>query len=147
MVIFRERLWPSPWLTISGLLIVPAVFLVFAPISLTLAIPLSIGAYVLFLLFLLATSPHITVTETALQAGRASVSRDFIASVERQSRASTRELLTTRADARAYLMVRSWIPESVMVTLNDGNDPTPYWLLSSRRSEQLTEALATNPSE
>lgn len=141
MVIFRERLWPSAWLIVAGLLLVPAVLLVFAPISIAVAIPAALGTYALFLVFLFATAPHLVVTETALRAGRAQVSREFIDAVSVESRASTKALLTTQADARAYLLIRSWIPESVRVSITDANDPTPYWLLSSRRAQELAQSL------
>lgn len=147
MEIFRERLWPSVWLIIAGSLLIPAMLLVFAPISMTLAIPISAGSYLLFLAFLFATSPVIIVTESSLQAGRARVARHFIETVEVAGRASTKKLLSTGADARAYLLIRSWIPESVRVVINDADDSTPYWLISSRRARQLAEALGVSHSE
>lgn len=140
-MIFRERLWPSVWLIVAGLLLVPAVLLVFAPISMAVAIPAALGSYALFLLFLFATAPQLVVTETALRAGRAQVSREFISAVSVESRPSTKTLLTTGADARAFLLIRSWIPESVRVNIADANDPTPYWLISSRRAHQLAQSL------
>ena len=46
------------------------------------------------------------------------------------------------ADARAYLLVRPYVAQSVIVEVTDKADPAPYWLLSTRRPEQLSAALA-----
>jgi hypothetical protein len=48
----------------------------------------------------------------------------------------------TRLDARAYLMLRGWIPGVARITLDDPTDPTPYWLVSTRDPEGLAAALA-----
>ena len=45
------------------------------------------------------------------------------------------------ADARAYLLIRPYLKRSVRVELRDPRDATPYWLVSSRRPEQLVTAL------
>ena len=46
------------------------------------------------------------------------------------------------ADARAFLLLRPYVKTAVRVDLEDPADPTPYWLLSSRRPEALAAALA-----
>jgi hypothetical protein len=45
-------------------------------------------------------------------------------------------------DGRAYLCLRGWISPVVRVELDDPDDPTPYWLVSTRRPAQLVAALA-----
>jgi hypothetical protein len=46
-----------------------------------------------------------------------------------------------RLDARAYLCIRGWLPAGARVILDDPEDPTPYWLVSSRRPEALARAV------
>jgi hypothetical protein len=45
------------------------------------------------------------------------------------------------ADARAYLVLRGYCGGAVKVEVDDPGDPTPYWLVSSRRPLQLAAAL------
>lgn len=141
MILFRERLWPTPWLFVAGLLFIPAVLLMLAPISVPLAIPASAVVYLLFCAFLFATSPVLTVTPDSLQAGRATIARSFIGSAQPLSAEKTKKLLSFESDARAHLVIRSWIARSVQVEITDKNDPTPYWLLSTRKPEELAEVL------
>lgn len=145
--LFSERLWASPGLYLAGGLLLPGVTLMIAPISLPIAIVIAIGVYAGFLGFLAATAPRVQVTESELRAGRASIGREHIGSVTVNSTERTRELLSTSADARAFLVIRSWIKRSVTVELVDPNDPTPYWLISSRRPELLLEALSAPRSD
>ena len=45
------------------------------------------------------------------------------------------------ADARAYLLLRPYLSRAVMVPVDDPADPTPYWLVSTRRPDELVAAL------
>jgi hypothetical protein len=44
--------------------------------------------------------------------------------------------------ADAWLLIRGWIPDVVRVELDDPQDPTPYWIISSRRADALAAAIA-----
>ena len=41
----------------------------------------------------------------------------------------------------AFVVQRPWIPGAVQVHLDDPADPTPYWVVSSRRPDKLAAAL------
>jgi hypothetical protein len=55
--------------------------------------------------------------------------------------AAMRHELGPGLDARAYVCLRAWARTGVRVALNDPDDPTPYWLVSTRRPELLVQAL------
>ena len=48
---------------------------------------------------------------------------------------------THKADTRAFLLLRAYIPRAVRVLVTDPQDPTPYLYLSTREPERLVEAL------
>lgn len=52
-------------------------------------------------------------------------------------------MLGPRADARAYLAHRGWIRTAIQVEVRDDADPTPYWLISTRRADELAAALTS----
>ncbi len=54
-----------------------------------------------------------------------------------------RRLLGLDAEPLAFIVQRPWISGGVRVDLDDPDDPTPYWFVSSRRPQQLAEALMT----
>ena len=45
------------------------------------------------------------------------------------------------ADPAAFNATRFWVSTGVKVELKDKNDPTPYWLIASRKPKQLAVAL------
>jgi hypothetical protein len=45
------------------------------------------------------------------------------------------------ADPAAYLAIKFWSPSGVLVKVNDSRDSTPYWLISSKRANELAAAL------
>ncbi|MCB1279909.1 MAG: DUF3093 domain-containing protein, partial [Salinibacterium sp.] len=50
-------------------------------------------------------------------------------------------------DARAWLLIRGWVGPVVKVENTDPDDPTPYWLVSSRKPEELASALSRRASQ
>ena len=53
----------------------------------------------------------------------------------------TRRRAGVEADARAHLVLRPYVASAVEITLDDPADPVPYWLVSSRRPQELAAAL------
>ncbi|MCJ7859581.1 DUF3093 domain-containing protein [Corynebacterium kalidii] len=81
--------------------------------------------------------------ETWLRAGEASlptsvVSRSLAVPPTARSAAMGRQL-----DPAAFVYHRPWIPSMAMLVLDDPDDPTPYWLVSTNEPEQLLTALGT----
>lgn len=142
MTTYRERLWPAPWLFIATALVIPASFLVFLPISVPAGIATAVVLYAGCVILLLVASPRIEVTDAELIAGRARLPRSVIGAVAGFEGAEATTQRGTSLDARAWLLIRGWVGPVVRVELTDPNDPTPYWLVSSRRPAELAEALS-----
>lgn len=141
MTTFREVLRPSAWMYLIAAFMIPTTILVLAPFNLTLGIVLSVVVYIAIVIPMVTTSPAITVTETELYVGKAHISRELIGSVSAYSGDYAVAARGTELDARAWIFLRGWINPVVRVDINDPNDPTPYWLFSSRRPEELVAAL------
>jgi hypothetical protein len=46
-----------------------------------------------------------------------------------------------KADPRAFMLLRSYVPRAIKVDVTDPQDPTPYVYLSTRSPERLAAAL------
>jgi len=140
-VTYRERLWPGPWIFIATALLIPGGLLVFLPIGVWVGIPASIILYAAAVVFLVATTPTVSVDASTFTAGRA---RLPLAAVGEVAVISGDEAFIARGrglDARAYTLIRGWVKDVVRIENIDPNDPAPYWLVSSRRPEELAAAL------
>ena len=138
---YREKLWPSPWIYISTLLLVPASILVLAPVSLPAGIVTGIVLYLAAVGSLTLTAPVIEVRDRMLRAGRAEISLDHTGEAVAAFDADARVERGTGLDARAFLVIRGWVQPVVRVPITDPDDPAPYWLLSSRRPKELAAAI------
>ncbi len=54
---------------------------------------------------------------------------------------ATRQMRGPSARPEAFVATRAWLHSSVVVTLDDPEDDTPYWLIGTRRPEALAGAL------
>jgi hypothetical protein len=138
---YRERLWPAPWVFVATALVIPASLLVFLPISTTAGVVCAVVLYGAIVVVLLVTTPVVEVDDALLTAGRARLPRTAIASVASFTGADATRQRGIALDARAWLLLRGWIPGLVKVQLGDPSDPTPYWLVSTRHPTELAAAL------
>ena len=69
-------------------------------------------------------------------AGPASTA-DHLGAVAALDADAARRLAGRDADARAYLLLRPYLKRAVRVEITDPADPAPYWLLSTRRPDEL----------
>ncbi|SKC72614.1 DUF3093 domain-containing protein [Krasilnikoviella flava] len=139
---FRERLSPGPgaWCGAVGLGVIVGVTL--WPLAHVVAAVVGVVVAAGTLAALVATSPVIEVTDGNLRAGRAQVSVDLLGEVTPMDDAEAmRTALGPALDARAFVCLRAWARTGVQVELQDPLDPTPYWLLSTRRPRELAAAL------
>jgi hypothetical protein len=138
---YRERLWPALWVFIATALVIPASLLVFLPISLPVGVVVALGLYGAILVVLIGTTATIEVTDSDFRAGRARMPRSVVSRAQAFTGAEATAERGVRLDARAWLLLRGWIPGVVRVELDDPSDPTPYWLVSTRNPEELEAAL------
>lgn len=127
-------------------LLTPMVMLVAAPFGWPLA--LSLGALTLLSSLVLASvlSPMVVVDQTRLLAGRMSVPLIAIGEVTAISADALRSQLGPELDARAQLLIRGDLKSAVRIEIKDSSDPTPYLVISTRRSAELVRALGADRS-
>ena len=151
----RGRAYPGE-VTYSERLAVPARWWVLAALlvaSFWLAMAAALPGWVAWLLTALAAAvaallllgygaARVEVADGWLRAGRARIPVDLLGRVETLDAEGTRRRTGVDADARAFLVLRPYIPGSVRGEVTDPADPTPYWLVSTRDPARLARILA-----
>jgi hypothetical protein len=140
---FHERLLPGPggWLGTVGLGAITAIAL--WPVHATAAVVLGLVVCVGSAVALAVSSPVVEVSDGVLRAGSARVPLSLLGTAQALDVAAMRHELGPGLDARAYVCLRAWARTGVRVALDDPEDPTPYWLVSTRRPELLVRALGS----
>jgi hypothetical protein len=91
-------------------------------------------------------SARIRVVAGALVAGDARIPLEALGDAEVLEGEEARAWRSYKADPRAYMLLRSYIPTAVRVKVTDPADPTPYVYLSTREPQALAAALAAVPA-
>lgn len=142
---FRERLyaawwtWPLP--LVAAVLLAAEVHMGYPGVRAWLPYVVLIPLAIAVPLWLGRTKVEIIGDE--LWAGDAHLPLRFVEDAEVIEPTAKRAALGPHLDPAAFVLHRPWVRSSVRVWLQDEHDPTPYWILSTRRPEKLVRLLQT----
>ncbi|MER5786279.1 DUF3093 domain-containing protein [Streptomyces mobaraensis] len=140
---YEERLTaPRSWWTIAVLIGV-ACALITLPLG---TIPMLGGLVVGGALATIAVSAYgsvrIRVVGDTLLAGDARIPCAALGAAEALDAEGARAWRTHKADSRAFMLLRGYVPTALRIEVTDPADPTPYLYLSTRSPERLAAAVA-----
>ncbi|MDI3314456.1 MAG: DUF3093 domain-containing protein [Mycobacterium sp.] len=86
---------------------------------------------------------RVVASDTGVQlwAGEAHLPVTAIVRSAEVPRSAKSAALGRQLDPAAYVLHRAWVGPMVLAVLDDPEDPTPYWLVSSRHPDKLLSAL------
>ena len=142
-VAYDERLSAPPWvwaavLSVSG--VSAAALHGGAPgwravVPYALLLPLAVAG------LLWASRGRVRIADGVLHVPGARIPLDHLGGVTPLTREGTRRVRGPLAEPRAFVATRGWLSESVRVQVEDPEDDTPYWLVGTRRPQELAAAL------
>lgn len=139
--VYRERLWPGVvgWAVVVGTAVVATVAL--APVSALAGAAAGVIAGALAVGAAVAMSATVSVRGGELVAGSAHIPVTLLGPPDELDEAATRHALGPGLDARTYVLLRGWVRTAVQLVVLDPDDPTPAWLVSTRRPAALAAAI------
>jgi len=145
-VIFKEVIRPPLWLLgFIYFMFLSLVVAIWAALDNRSALIAWIFSTLAILAIARAARSTIEVTDKELIVGRAHIDLRYISKIEELNTQQMRLLRTRDADPASYLAITFWISTGVKITLQDDRDPTPYWLISCKKSKELTSTLYRLP--
>lgn len=139
---FREVILPPLWLI---------AFIYFLLFSFVIAIWAAFGgrataistvvALALGVVAVMKSRRVIEVSDGELRVGAAHIPLRYCGDVDLLATDEFIKARTREADPAAYFALIFWISEGVKVEINDERDSTPYWLISTKKGEELKRAL------
>ncbi|MFG2822028.1 DUF3093 domain-containing protein [Kitasatospora sp. NPDC048365] len=87
-------------------------------------------------------SARIRVVQGSLVAGQARIPVSALGAAEVLDPAEAVAWRGVKANPRAFMLLRSYVPTALKVEVTDPADPTPYLYLSTRSPQRLADALA-----
>ena len=140
-IVYRERVRPNLGTFIAVATLLPAVTLVSEPfdyrigIAVGLILVISIWAALFFL------APVIQVGSSHLTVARAKIQRNLLGKIEEIAKDQIFTERGPKLEPAAYKVFQGTVKTAIKISLNDPNDPTPYWIISTRNPEKLAEVL------
>jgi hypothetical protein len=142
IVIYRERLIvPVIWWIVGDLFAFSLFVAVGWYLGLGWGIALGVACLAVQAVIFIAAAIVVTVDDSWLRVGRAQIELSYLTGAVALDAAAAARRAGPDADARAYLALRPYVRTAVEIILADSDDPTPYWLVSSRRPHELASAL------
>ncbi|RPA19600.1 DUF3093 domain-containing protein [Gordonia sp. OPL2] len=101
----------------------------------------AVGLLCAWMLWSLGRASVRVTADGQLQAGRARLPRAVIARGATVPATAKSAALGRQLDPAAFLVHRAWVKTMVLLVLDDPDDPTPYWLVSTRNPAAVLAAL------
>lgn len=141
-MIFREVLRPPIWLlAFIYFLFLSIVLSVWAALdNRATLVTLALSTIALIWISISMTS-EITFDGEVLKIDKANIEVKYLGKATVLDKSAMRLLRTRDADPAAYLAIKFWEPRGLRIDLNDLRDKTPYWLVTSKRGEEIAALL------
>jgi hypothetical protein len=81
------------------------------------------------------------VADGELRVRGAHVPLQYVSGAVALDQATLRRVVGREGDPAAFVSIRPWIGPGVQVWLDDEDDPTPYWVVSTRHPDRLVRAV------
>ena len=141
-MIFKEVLRPPIWvLGFIYFLLLSLVIALWAAFDNTVAFTSFLAATIAIIYLAYAMRSTITFDGEELRIDRAHIESKYLGKVTILDSDAMRLLRTRDADPAAYLAIKFWTPTGIKIEVIDPRDPTPYWLITSKRGEEIAALL------
>jgi hypothetical protein len=138
---YSEWVLPNWTSFLPTLAIFPTLLLTFLPINVSIGFWSGIALTVIVVALMFAKSARIEFSGDRLRVSNAEIESKFISSVEVIEAQQGFYERGANLDTRAWIHFQGSVKTLAKVWINDPKDPTPYWLFSTRKPEELKRLL------
>jgi hypothetical protein len=140
---YRERLW-TPWwwyVVAAGVACLLAAEFHISGLRLTDWIPFgTLVPLSLFMVWWLGRS-RLEVADGELRVRGAHLPLRYVSGAIALDAETLRRVVGREGDPAAFVSIRPWVGPGLQVWLDDEDDPTPYWVVSSRHPDRVVTAV------
>jgi len=139
--LYRERLIPGLPFYLATAFVPMALYLVALAFSAEAALIALIVSEIAILFLSFVLSPVITLSKQDFRVGKAVIPVSELGEPFAIERSQAFQERGQKLNPAAYISFQIGVKGLVKIEVIDSNDPTPYWLFSTRKPEQLVAAL------
>ena len=140
-ILYQERVRPNLGTFVAVLALLPAVTLVSEPFD--FRVGLALGSLLVLAIWaaLFFLAPVIKVGKTSLSIGAARIPRALLGKIDVIEKDQIFIERGPKLDPAAYKVFQGTVKTALKIAIKDSNDPTPYWIISTRKPAQLATVL------
>lgn len=138
---YRELVRPNFGTFLALLFLIPASTLVSEPFDYRIGLVASSLLVITLWAILFVKAPLLLVTASTFSAGKASIPRSLLGSAIEVPKERIFQERGPNLDPASFKVFQGTVKTAVKIYIEDPEDPTPYWIVSTRQPKKLIEAL------
>ena len=139
---FEQISW-GIWIWFFVAILCASIYLaIWAPLGNTPALVVTLISIFGFYYLSLKMQTTTYIQDNFLYVNQAKIDLKYLSNAKALDESEFKRAIRAEADPAAFLAINFWIKTGVKIEVNDKNDPTPYWLISSKRASELAKILA-----
>lgn len=139
--LYSERVVPNLGTFAAVLVLLPSTTIIAEPFDFRVGVSIGLVGVIGLWSLLFFKAPHIVVTDSDLAVGGVSVPRKFVGIPEVVEKEQIFRERGPNLDPAAHRVFQGTVKTALKIPLTDPEDPTPYWLVSTRKPREFLEAL------
>ena len=139
---FEQISW-GIWIWFFVAILCASIYLaIWAPLGTAAALVVTLISIIGFYYLSLKMQTTTFIQDDFLYVSQAKIDLKYLKNAKALTEAEFKKLIGADADPAAFLATNFWVKTAVKIEVNDKTDPTPYWLISSRRADELAKKLS-----
>jgi hypothetical protein len=139
--LYNERVLPNFGTFAAVFTLLPSTMIIAEPFDIRIGLLIGILSVGTIWALLFYRAPRIQVSRTELTVGRVSIQRKLIGDPEVITKSQIFAERGTKLDPAAHKVFQGTVQTAIKIPITDPEDPTPYWLVSTRNPVKLADAL------
>ena len=143
-LLYKERVLPNFGTFAAVFALLPSLTIVSEPFDIRIGLAIGIVVVITIWTLLIFRAPTIELSNLKLKVGRVGIFRNLIGQAEVISKDRIFLERGPNLDPGAHKVFQGSVKTAIKIAILDPEDPTPYWLISTRKPHKLAELLEKN---
>lgn len=143
-LLYKERVLPNFGTFAAVFALLPSLTIVSEPFDIRIGLAIGIVVVITIWTLLIFRAPTIELSNLKLKVGSVGIFRDLIGQAEVISKERIFLERGPNLDPGAHKVFQGSVKTAIKIAILDPEDPTPYWLISTRKPNKLAELLEKN---
>jgi hypothetical protein len=139
--LYTERVLPNFGTFAAIFALLPSMVIVSEPFDIRIGLAIGVLAVTTIWTLLILRAPKIELSQLELRVGTVAILRKLIGEAEVISKDRIFLERGPNLDPAAHKVFQGSVKTAIKVPIDDPEDPTPYWLISTRNPDKLAELL------